>query len=131
MAQVANVLDGLLHVLLLEGLNVDVALDSLLGHHTLDLKRLQRSALEGHHHVGKQSNRRKERIRERERDPRRGKDNERERKVEVEIEEEEEEEVSYTVTKLHLDELLHECNGCLFLRAYTTLHHPQVGVPER
>ena len=39
--------------------------------------------------------------------------------------------MSYTVTKLHLDELLHECNGCLLLRAYTTLHHPQVGVPER
>ena len=36
-AQVTYVLDGLLHVLLFEGLDVHVALDALLGHHTLDL----------------------------------------------------------------------------------------------
>ena len=36
---------------------------------------------------------------------------------------------SYTVSKLHLDELLHERDDRLLFRPDTTLYHPQVGVP--
>ena len=35
---------------------------------------------------------------------------------------------AHCVTKLHLDEFLHECYGRLFLSPNPTLHHPQVGV---
>ena len=36
--------------------------------------------------------------------------------------------VAHCVTKLHLDEFLHECYGRLFLSPNPTLHHPQVWV---
>ena len=36
--------------------------------------------------------------------------------------------MTYSVTELHLDELLHESNGRLLLCPDTTLHHPQIGI---
>jgi hypothetical protein len=40
-AQITDALDGMLDVRLLVGLDVDVAFQALLGHHRLDLERLQ------------------------------------------------------------------------------------------